>query len=370
MQHVVETIVRDGPGLAAQPAGAALRVEPAASETSSLSKVDFLSYIHRCRGIAILYILLGHCVDAFVWDGSPVGRAVRIVACNGTVLFVFIAGYLFQHLSLRFRIGRYLRTKLLNVVLPYVLWSIPAIVLFTVFAHREGIAPSFYGQPVPLQIGTFLLTGHHLTAYWFIPMICVFYLAAPVLLLLDRAKWGYAVLPILILLSCYVSRGGNLAVNFTHFLSIYVLGMFCSHYRREIARLFQRGAWIGGLLVAAAGLAAAEYLFITGTGGWTNLLQKLCVCAALVLWLPRYAGTSMRPLEYLANISFALYFAHPYLMGLYKMSVLSILHRDTLPNGSLPWFAVFCVLFVAACAGLVALAKWIFGRYSRPVIGS
>jgi hypothetical protein len=52
------------------------------------------------------------------------------------------------------------------------------------------------------------------------------------------------------------------------------------------------------------------------------------------------------------------------------MSVLSILHRDTLPNGSLPWFAVFCVLFVAACAGLVALAKWIFGRYSRPVIGS
>jgi surface polysaccharide O-acyltransferase-like enzyme len=334
------------------------------------SRADYLTYIHRFRGIAILYIILGHCTAVLAWQGTPVERVLTIILCNGTVLFVFIAGYLFQHLSRRFHYGHYLKTKCLHVVLPYLIWSVPAIVYFTCMAHRGGVAPSFYEQSIPVQVATFLLTGFHVVPYWFIPMICVFYLVAPLLLALDRTPKMYLLLPLLIVLSCFVPRWEGLLHDFVHFLSVYMLGMFFSRYRREIAERFHSGGWVLGLLLAAVGLAAAQYGFTTGTMGWLNLLQKLCLCVALVLWLPRYHLVPMRTLECVAGLSFALYFAHAYVMMLFQRLLGFIQGASHQLDGSLLLFVVFCALFVPVCVALVAMARRLLGRYSRSVIGS
>ena len=64
----------------------------------------FLGYIHSFRALAILFIVGGHCIDFFNWsEGSAaIERMLRILISNGSVLFVFIAGYLFQHLAIKY----------------------------------------------------------------------------------------------------------------------------------------------------------------------------------------------------------------------------------------------------------------------------
>ena len=69
----------------------------------------FLSYIHSFRAVAILFIVAGHCVYLFEWEAIRwQERLMKSLMQNGTVLFVFVAGFLFQHLSHKFEYRRYL----------------------------------------------------------------------------------------------------------------------------------------------------------------------------------------------------------------------------------------------------------------------
>jgi len=90
----------------------------------------FLRYIHNFRAIAILLIVAGHCVLGLTWGNYkyPLFKNLFIIILmNGTVLFVFIAGFLFQHLSSNFSYQKYLLKKNKYVILPYIICSIPAI---------------------------------------------------------------------------------------------------------------------------------------------------------------------------------------------------------------------------------------------------
>lgn len=63
-------------------------------------KSQFLPYIHNFRGVAILYIVAFHCLSSFGWgDNILEKRICNALVVYGTVLFVFIAGFLFQHLN-------------------------------------------------------------------------------------------------------------------------------------------------------------------------------------------------------------------------------------------------------------------------------
>src|ERR1035438_1198168 len=76
----------------------------------------FLRYIHSFRALAIIFIVAAHCIALFDWASIPWQRhLVLSLIPNGTVFFVFIAGFLFQHLSYKFEYRRYLKSKLQNV---------------------------------------------------------------------------------------------------------------------------------------------------------------------------------------------------------------------------------------------------------------
>lgn len=125
-----------------------------------------LPHLHNFRGLAIIFIVATHCISIFDWASAPLLRDVlgRVVA-NGTVFFLFIAGYLFHHLSSGFRAIPYWRNKLRFVVLPYVIVSIPAIALATTIVRRDGLRPGFYDQSVFWQVLEFLGTGSHLSPF-------------------------------------------------------------------------------------------------------------------------------------------------------------------------------------------------------------
>src|SRR5262245_40377254 len=100
---------------------------------------QFLSYVHSFRGLAILAVVATHTSDLLAWGpGSPLAyRLLYSAVQNGTVPFVLIAGFLFQHLSAGFRYTSYLRRKVTNVILPYLIVSLP--VLGWQFARRSGV---------------------------------------------------------------------------------------------------------------------------------------------------------------------------------------------------------------------------------------
>jgi surface polysaccharide O-acyltransferase-like enzyme len=348
-------------------------------------RAPFLDYIHGFRGLAILFIVAGHVASVFSWEESPrLGGLLKSFLQNGSVYFVFIAGYLFQHLSVRYRYWPYLKGKFKNVISPYLVMSAPAVILFTFFVHRWNVSPSFYEKPALLRIAMFYLTGAHLTTYWFIPMIAIYYLASPVLLYWDRHAKAYFLLPALLAASFYVPRG-PLVQGFIHFLPVYLLGMLCSHYRERALTTVARGQAI--LIAVVVGCIAGDVTlrgaptvmeWHNGALGALNLAQKLALCSVFLYWLSRLQGRWSRRLGFFADVSFGVYFVHPYVISAFNVVTTGLSFRalttngntDCFGSGSVGLFLGWFGMVLLASTAFVVVARRLLGRYSRMVIGS
>jgi peptidoglycan/LPS O-acetylase OafA/YrhL len=324
----------------------------------------FLSYIHNFRGIAILYIVAGHSISAFNWQHySELGRLTKMLLGNGTVFFVFIAGYLFQYLSKNYTPKKYFFTKLTTVVLPYVLVSIPAIIFFVFFEYQNDVWAGFYDNPVWLQILYFYLTGLHLAPFWFIPMISLFYLISPILIILDKNRWAYLCLPLLVLLSCYVPRG-DIFQSFVHFFSVYFFGMVLSHYREIVNSIFTKPMILLLLIFAFFSLAYVEFFFEGKK--YINLVRKLMLCCLFIGFLLKF-NVNNKILGLLAKESFGIYFIHSYVISVFKLAEKHILGQYLEANFLIFIFLIMVVLLI--CIGIIWGIKQIFTVNSRYLIG-
>ena len=139
-----------------------------------------LNYIHIFRAIAIIIIVAGHC---FKSQQAFLGAICKALFPEGTVLFVFIAGFLFQYLSDNFDYPSYLKKKFFNVICPYLVTSIVGIIaMFLIPSHNP-----FHTLNKFLQIPMFLTTGWiHNGPTWYIMMTSIFFLCATILLKLEN----------------------------------------------------------------------------------------------------------------------------------------------------------------------------------------
>ena len=64
-------------------------------------KKSFLNYINVFRGLAILLIIAGHTMQ-FGESSTLIHKINCEIVCGGTALFIFISGFLFQHLSSKY----------------------------------------------------------------------------------------------------------------------------------------------------------------------------------------------------------------------------------------------------------------------------
>ena len=167
-------------------------------------KKSFLNYINVFRGLAILLIIAGHTMQ-FGESSSLMHKICCEIICGGTTLFIFISGFLFQHLSSKFEYKTYLKKKWTNVVLPYFITSIIGI-LFC-FNYPQTYGNSFDGLNPMLQIPMFLTTGRiHNTPAWFIPMIVLFFFCSWFLLKLEQKGWLYKLLPLMLIITLICPR--------------------------------------------------------------------------------------------------------------------------------------------------------------------
>ncbi len=312
--------------------------------------------------------MTGHTIDVFVWDSVHFERLLRILFSNGSILFVFIAGYLFQHLSSKFDVRKYYTTKLKNVIVPYLLISIPAIVVFITILERETAWPGFYDNSILEQIGLFYVTGIHLSPLWFIPMISIFYLVGPLLIKADRSKFIYYTIPVTIIISCLVSRGFPYE-NFVHFFSVYLLGMYCSRYKTLINPIISQNLVLMLGLFTIILLAMTEWMFMEGTMTFINYLQKLTMSVFFLGLLFKYnEKLTSKYVSLVADTSFGIFFIHSYVLTSGKMLNINIFGEPQ--SGNFIMFVLIAVLTLVVCSYLIVLIKRALGKYSKFVVGS
>lgn len=333
----------------------------------------FLNYMNNFRGAAILFIVAVHCLHklrtVFGWDSSALSYAtVAAVISNGTVLFVFISGFLFQHLSARFTYGGYLSSKWRNIILPYLVISVPAVILH--IGNFTSLPNPYAGQPVPLQVALFYITGLHLLPLWFIPMITLFYLISPGLIKLDRARWPYWLLPPLLAVASVVPRAfDNVLQSFVHYFPVYLFGMFCSRYRIEVLRFVER--YLAPLTALFVGMVALDTWILYGSDrviptNYLSLWNKLILALLLMYLLYRYDDSVKRRFDVLASTSFGIYFVHQYVIELSGRFIPTTVTAAWL---RVSIFLTFTLAITTISIVLLRLAKRVIGPHSRLLIG-
>lgn len=302
-------------------------------------KKNFLNYINVFRGLAILLIIMGHSMQI----GEPNSLIHKInceIVCGGTALFIFISGFLFQHLSKKFEYKNYLSKKWTNVILPYIITAIPG--LYFCFAYPVLYKNSFYGLNAFIQIPMLLSIGRvHNVPTWFIPMIVLFFLCSAALLKSEEKGFLYKLLPVMFVITIFLQRGDieyeqltglsygtkyllyvkYVLSGFIHFFSLYVFGMFCSKYKEVIDKFYQKRFSIFILMLALSILD----IYLSYKNLYCNYTISKTFLTMLVLGLLKHYDEYIlsheklnKCLDFIAKYSFGLFFIHWYWIFIYN----------------------------------------------------
>jgi peptidoglycan/LPS O-acetylase OafA/YrhL len=330
----------------------------------------FISYIHHFRGLAIIFVAAGHLL--MVWpEGSPVYRFFRVFWENGTVLFIFIAGYLFQYLSKKFEFKSYFTKKLQYVILPYFIVSIPIIIYRLMQNDYPGYIfaahPDFLSWPAINKIVYFFLHGAHMQQLWFVPMIFCFYLIAPLLIFLDRHPRLYYLLIVFVAISCVVEREpfSDILRMFVHFISVYVFGMFLSRYRDKVLTVFKK-YWIV-LTVATITAIVVNYIYFEQYNPLLSYIQKMLLCCFSIYWLWRLDKYVPAFFSVLADLSFGIFFIHYYAILIIKAVYEKLMHHPI--PGNIVYWIIYLVLVLLGSVLVIRAVQKLTGSKSRYLIG-
>ena len=352
-------------------------------------KREFLAHVHSFRAFAIIAVVIVHMSSGLDWQHvSDAWRPVLLsLIQNATVSFVFIAGFLFQYLIDRYRYPTYLSSKLKHVVVPYLVVSMPVLV-YQYLQHSGIFAPNDTSHTPLRQVVQALATGEHMPMpLWFIPMIVVFYVLAPLFVWIDRHPSSYWVtFPIALVVASFAHRPMPVTAplhGFVYFLPAYLAGMWVSHHRDQVF-VFLSLRWTRWLLFGAFAMLLLIETAILGGGGalfsetpfgkvlfvertWhgfdLNLTAKLVLSVLVLALLADASERFHRRADFLAAASFGVFFLHMYVLRL-----LVRVFGGPLPADLLTLVALTIVV-LALTAGLIIITRRLTGRWSRMLIG-
>lgn len=350
----------------------------------------YLQSFNYFRGIAIVFIVAGHCLYMSGWAIDSVGeKLIANLILGGTSLFVFISGFLFHHIYYsRFTFRKFITTKVKNVLTPYLILSLP-LILYSVIVKGSGPYAQyiFSGKPGILAtylqpVLSYLWTGRILEAYWYIPFIMIVFLLSPVFILFIRLQPKVQIM--LVALFFAVSLFGqrpvlNLAVlqSVVYFLPVYLIGMLVSIHRLTIYKYFSKRQ--GYLLGAVILLAFAQAYFYPSFGNhhkpfWQFsppdilLVQKIVMCLFFMVFLNRFEKTIIPFLDKLASASFAIYFIHPYVLWGVQLLLNKRYPLLIQTQGPLLWLLMTPAVILTSL-GIATVVRYLFKSRSRSIIG-
>ncbi len=354
-------------------------------------KTKILNYINVFRGLAILLIIMGHTMQ-FGQTGSLPNIINCEIICGGTALFIFISGFLFQHLSYKYEFKNYMKKKWTNVVMPYLITAIPGIFfcLYCPLAYKNA----FMGLNPIIQIPVLLSIGRvHNVPTWFIPMIIIFFFFSWIFIKLEKKDILYKLLPILFLITIFVPRGvaeyestlglsylakyivyaKYILSNFVHFLSLYVFGMYCSKNKDILDKFYDKRLLLWIFMLLFSGLD----IYLQYKYNYSNYtISKIFLTMLTVAYLKHYDEFILshkktnKTLDFIAKYSFGLFFVHWYWFFIYNQifnlpTVAPLVNNDYL----LTFGIIIARFFVVAAISLLSLfiAKTILLKINKDI---
>jgi hypothetical protein len=345
----------------------------------------FLNSINHFRAIAIVIIVAGHCfylVDAS-FNTLP-ERALGNLIAGGTVLFVFISGFLFHHIFYkRYQFKKFMLGKVKNVLLPYTVLSIVPILMLVAErdAHYGLFDPSGSGVVNVYFIPAlkYYLTGRFLTAYWYIPFVMIVFLMSPLHMAFIRLSLKSQLLITfpLFIVSLFIHRPVDdifILQAVAYFSPVYLIGIMCSEKKEAIySTLKNKELHVLLFVIALAVFQAALGRFgsyqkapMIYEGIDIMLIQKVALCIFFMVWLHRFENVNPKVINILASTSFAIYFTHGFFMSVIRQATafLSI----NIENPWL-WYPFMTVGMILISLVLALSIKRLVPNYSRYIIG-
>lgn len=312
------------------------------------------------RGLAIVLVVFSHADELGVLHVNTFPEIVIWNLLSGaTTMFVFISGFLFDHVFLKkFDFASFMKKKFVNLFIPYLMLTFVALGVGCAL-----IPPDYFdGHMSEVVMGAYMLaSGHATLAYWFIPFAITLFALAPLHAKFAtlRLRTQLVIVGACLLVALLVHRPPlNLGPiqNLVYYTPTYLIGMMCSQHRAVAYPLLSRLTW--PLLGAVIGLAtlqavlgvAGNYgkeMFVFG-GIDLMLLQKLCLCLFLLTFLTRFESKRSPTIDLLAETSFAIFFLHPIVMELMLQTPLL---APALVHESWPQFAILATFCLFASAG-------------------
>ncbi len=346
-------------------------------------RIDYLDYF---RAIAIVQVVILHAGRALFNRGfdTPVPETHPLFALNDvlfhniTLHFALISGIIYSYLFAKRDHFDFLKSRTLNVALPYVIVT-AALTALVVFRRYDSLGLS---GGLALFLDN-VVAGDAWNHLWYIPTILILYALTPTLMtVVANPRGKYAVI-VLALLPLVFSRDGTV-VSFgtvTHFLGGYVLGLMIGVNTVSIVERARRHMWMLASLFTVSSLVLYwlyinDYNFIGGISLRESIfyVQKLASAGVLLGLLSRLKlpTTSRRngALKYVASISFGIYFLHAPILRPIVRAVGG--QSDGIPPGSI----LLIYYLIVACAGFVVtwgvieILKRILGRKSQLIIGA
>jgi surface polysaccharide O-acyltransferase-like enzyme len=202
---------------------------------------------------------------------------------------------------------------------------------------------------------------------WFVPMIALFYLAAPLFIYIDRHPKWYGLLLVFAVVSLLVEREpfSDIPRMFVHFISVYLFGMFMSRYKKQYLDLAKK-YWV--LTTALTILVfALNLVWYDRYNNPFNYLQKMLLCCFFIYWAWKLDKYIPALLSVMADLSFGIFFIHYYLILVIK-ALYNKLSGHDIPGNILYW-TIDLLLVLAGSILVIRLIKRIFPRQSRYLIG-
>jgi surface polysaccharide O-acyltransferase-like enzyme len=346
----------------------------------------FLNSFNYFRGVSILVIVAGHCLDlADIKSETVAEQTIRNLMAGGSTLFVFISGFLFHHVFFEhFNYRHFVTNKARNVLLPYLLLSALPIAYYVISQK-----PHFDGYFLPTGDGViaeyvvpslkYLWTGVFFIPYWYIAFIMLIFLLSPLQVAFIRMgpRLRLTLLTLGLVCAAFLHRPiDNLSPlqSVGYFFPVYLLGIQCSIHKdwiyknlagRELILLaLVLAPLIWQTLVLGDVGAYNKAPFSFGGIDWV-LVQKVFACLLLMAFLHRFENRNWRLLGLLASSSFGIYFLHAWVLaGAYAIKD----GREFGAPGFLAW-PVATVAVTALSIGAALVARRMLGKRSRMVVG-
>ncbi|MWN90400.1 acyltransferase family protein [Gilliamella sp. Pra-s65] len=343
--------------------------------------------IHVLRGVAIIMIVFSHCLGVFkntnLIANSYLFSFLNLFAFNFTTFFVLIAGFLFQHLTYKFDTKTYYLSKFKTVVCPYISISIFCFI----FYHYQYLSSlpwySSTENSIISVITKMMLTGTQLLPLWFIPMIIIIYLMAPLLYSLSKKSLIITGLVSMFWVVMFTKPDFTRPLlNLLHYGPVYLTGMMIKQNYQIIMKSVKSNLFLVMFLFCLCFWIPFAYRYMDHLiveKLYYDTLQKIVLFILALYFLDKLNhkindGRTYKFLSYMANISFPIYFIHEIIVFelerlLYMSPLNNVIKTD---NGWLASLgAVFFLISTLVLSVIIAnIIKWIFKNKSQYLIGS